>query len=63
MVATITTDSETEKEALIQGDIPEVIKILEIQIPVKGVEHIIKTMKDLLFRPICNLLEIELASL
>ena len=38
-------------------------EIPEVQIPVKGVEHIIETMKDPLFRPIYNLSETELASL
>ena len=55
-------DSETEKEALIQ-DFLEVTKIPEAQIPVKDVEHVIKTTKDPLFGLIYNLSETELASL
>ena len=55
-------DSETKKEALIR-DFPEVTEIPKAQIPVKGVEHIIKTMKDPPFGPIYNLSEMELASL
>jgi hypothetical protein len=62
MAATTTVDSETENEALI-WDFPEMTEIHEIQIPMKGVEHIIETMKDLLFGPIYNLSVIELASL
>jgi hypothetical protein len=45
IVATMTADSKTEKEALIQ-DSPEVTEIPEAQIPVKGVEHVIETTKD-----------------
>ena len=45
IAATTTADSETEKEALI-WDFPEVTKIPEAQIPVKGMEHVIETTKD-----------------
>ena len=62
IATTTTADSKTEKEALIQ-DFPKVTKIPEAQIPVKGVEHIIKTTKDPLFGPIYNLSEMELVSL
>jgi hypothetical protein len=62
IVAMTTADSETEKEALI-WDFPEVTEIPEVQIPVKGVEHVIETMKDPPFEPIYNLSETELASL
>ena len=62
IAATATVDSETEKEAIIQ-DFPEVTEIPEVQIPVKGVEHVIETMKDPPFGPIYNLSETELASL
>jgi hypothetical protein len=40
-----------------------VTEIPEVQIPVKGVEHVIETTKDPLFGPIYNLSETELASL
>jgi hypothetical protein len=40
-----------------------VTEIPEAQIPVKGVEHVIETMKDPLFMPIYNLSETELAPL
>ena len=62
IAATMMADSETKKEALIR-DFPKVTKIPEAQIPVKGVEHIIETTKDPLFRPIYNLSEMELAPL
>jgi hypothetical protein len=52
----------TKKEALIR-DFPEVTEIFEAQIPVKGVEHIIKTIKNSPFGPIYNLSKMELASL
>ena len=62
IAATITVDSETKKEALIR-DFPEVTEIPEVQIPVKGVEHVIKITKDPPFGPIYNLSETEVASL
>ena len=62
IVATMIADSETEKEALIRN-FPKVIEIPKVQIPVKGMEHVIETTKDPLFRPIYNLSEMELASL
>ena len=62
IAATTTAESEIKKEALIR-DFPEVTKIPEAQIPVKGVEHVIKTSKDPPFGPIYNLSETELASL
>jgi hypothetical protein len=62
IAATMTADSETEKEALIR-DFPEVTEIPKAQIPVKGVEHVIETTKDPPFGPIYNLSEMELASL
>ena len=62
IAAKTTADSKTEKEALIR-DFPEVTKIPEAQIPMKGVEHVIETTKDPPFRPIYNLSETELASL
>jgi hypothetical protein len=40
-----------------------VTEILKAQTPMKGVEHIIETIKDPPFKPIYNLSEIELASL
>jgi hypothetical protein len=40
-----------------------VTEIPEVQIPVKGMEHVIETMKDPLFKPIYNFSETELASL
>jgi hypothetical protein len=46
IAATTTADSETEKEALIR-DFLEVAEIPEAQIPVKGMEHVIETTKDL----------------
>jgi hypothetical protein len=45
IAATTTADSETEKEALI-WNFTEVTKIPEVQIPVKGVEHVIKITKN-----------------
>jgi hypothetical protein len=45
IAAAATVDSETEREAIIR-DFPEV------QIPVKGVEHVIETTKDPPFGPI-----------
>ena len=62
ITATTTAESKIEKEALI-WDFPEMAKIPKAQIPVKGVEYIIKTTKDPPFRPIYNLSETELASL
>ena len=62
IAAAATMNSETEKKALI-WDFPEVTEILEVQIPVKDVEHIIETTKDPPFGSIYNLSETELASL
>jgi hypothetical protein len=62
IAAAATVDSETEKEAIIR-DFPEVTEIPEVQIPIKGVEHVIETTKDPPFVPIYNLSETELASL
>ena len=62
IAAAATVDSETEKEAIIR-DFPKVTEIPEVQIPVKGVEHVIETTKDPPFGPIYNLSETELASL
>jgi hypothetical protein len=62
IAVTIIVDSEIEKEAIIQ-DFPKVTEIPEAQIPVKGIEHIIKMIENLPFRSIYNLSEIELASL
>ena len=52
--AMTTADSETKKNAIIR-EFPKMTKMLEVQIPVEGVEHIIETMKDPPFRPIYNL--------
>jgi hypothetical protein len=51
IVSAAMVDSETEKEAIIR-DFPKVTEILEVQIPVKGVEHVIETTKDPPFGPI-----------
>jgi hypothetical protein len=53
----------TVRVIILIRDFPEVTEIPEAQIPVKGVEHVIKTTKDPPFGLIYNLSEIELASL